>query len=64
MTSSWDTSVQFWFPQSFMKELDFVNGAQISFLVLPPSGDVSSATNAECTGCGMGLNNRRQISGR
>lgn len=27
MSSNWEPSAQFWFPQSFIKELDFVNGA-------------------------------------
>lgn len=29
------------FPQSFIKELDFVNGAQTSLHVVPPGGDGS-----------------------
>lgn len=38
-TSGWDSGPVL-FPQSFTKELDFVNGAQTSLLVLPPTGDV------------------------
>lgn len=55
MSSSWEPSVPFWFQQSFIKELDFVNGAQTPLLAVPPSGDVSSATRAECPGCRLGL---------
>lgn len=55
MSSSWEPSAQFRFPQSFIKELDFVNGAQTPLLAVPPSGDVSSATRAECPGCRLGL---------
>lgn len=47
MSSSWEPSAPFLFPQSFIKELDFVNGAQTPLLAVPPSGDVvSSATGA------------------
>lgn len=47
MSSSWEPSALFLFPQSFIKELDFVNGAQTPLLAAPPSGDVvSSATGA------------------
>lgn len=55
MSSSWEPSAPFRFQQSFIKELDFVNGAQTPLLAVPPSGDVSSATRAECPGCRLGL---------
>lgn len=35
--SGWKSSAQSWFPKSFMKEIDFVNGV---LLVVPPGGYV------------------------
>lgn len=63
MSSSWEPSAPFWFQQSFIKELDFVNGAQTPLLAVPPSGDVSSATRAECPGCRLGLKDRNRPGG-